>query len=311
MNIAIVGCTSQIAQDFILNESRSHVNRLYLFGRDTGRMQAWLVQNALSDRHSVHTYDEFPAFSFDAILNFVGVGDPSRAAEMGASIFDITLQYDNMVLNALRLNPACRYIFLSSGAAYGSAFLKPVDEHSTAHIALNHFTPQEYYSVAKLHAECRHRAMPETPIVDLRVFNYFSRTQNIQARFLITDIVRAIVTDTELQTSADFMVRDFLHPTDFHQLITCILNSPPSNLALDCYSSKPISKQDLLNTMVSRFGLRFSMVEQPKLSVNATGTKPHYYSLNHKAAELGYAPKFSSLDTVLSETEAILESIRG
>jgi hypothetical protein len=43
-----------------------------------------------------------------------------------------------------------------------------------------------------LHAEAKHRALFNFSIVDVRVFNYFSHTQDMNARFLITDIVRAI-----------------------------------------------------------------------------------------------------------------------
>jgi len=38
----------------------------------------------------VHDYDAFSDDEhFDAILNFVGVGNPALAAAMGASIFDL------------------------------------------------------------------------------------------------------------------------------------------------------------------------------------------------------------------------------
>jgi len=40
--------------------------------------------------------------------------------------------------------------------------------------------------------------------------------------------------------------------------------------------------------------------------VNATGSKPHYYSLNRQAAELGYHPAYSSLDGVVAESAIIL-----
>jgi hypothetical protein len=43
-----------------------------------------------------------------------------------------------------------------------------------------------------MHAEAKHRALFNFSIVDVRVFNYFSHTQDMNARFLITDIVRAI-----------------------------------------------------------------------------------------------------------------------
>ena len=123
MKIAILGATSQIAKDLVLAFSKQDNHELVLFARRPEIVTQWLVSVGLSGRHAV---SDFAAFStdlhFDAILNFVGVGDPAQAAAMGASIFDITLKYDQMALNYLEHHPQCRYIFLSSGAAYGSNF---------------------------------------------------------------------------------------------------------------------------------------------------------------------------------------------
>ena len=90
--------------------------------------------------------------------------------------------------------------------------------------------------MAKLHAECRHRSRPELAIVDIRIFNYFSRTLDISARFLITDILRAIRDKEALKTSPEYIVRDFLHPSDFHKLVSALLSSPATNAVVDAYS---------------------------------------------------------------------------
>src|SRR5207253_939480 len=115
-----------------------------------------------------------------------------QSAAMSASIFDVTLQYDEMALRYVRDNPECRYIFMRSGAAYGSTFEAPVEANTKAVIAINNLLPQDWYGAAKLHAECRHRSLTDLSIIDVRVFNYFSHTQDIAARFLIMDILRAI-----------------------------------------------------------------------------------------------------------------------
>ncbi|MES2149701.1 MAG: NAD(P)-dependent oxidoreductase [Pseudomonadota bacterium] len=307
MRIAILGATSQIAGDLVRSMAAEGRHQLLLYARDPAKVEQWLEQAGLAGRYPALPYAEYGQLEHDAVINFVGVGDPSRAAAMGGDIFGITLEYDELVLRGLRQHPQRRYIFLSSGAAYGSTFLEPADQHTRASIAINALTPQEYYSAAKLHAECRHRALAQHAIVDLRVFNIFSRTQDLGARFFITDIVRAIQDGSELQTSPDAMVRDFLHPSDFHRLVECVLQAPPQNVALDCYSRAPIAKAELLQAMQRHFGLRYRVAAAgPAPAVNATGAKPHYYSRNHKAAELGYRPAASSLDTVLTEAAAIL-----
>ena len=173
--------------------------------------------------------------------------------------------------------------------------------------AINHLEPHEWYGVAKLHAECRHRASPELAIVDIRVFNYFSHTQDLNARFLITDVLRAVRDKAVLKTSQDYMVRDFIHPSDFYRLVSAVLRAPAANLAVDCYTQAPVAKPDLLTAMQHRFGLRYEIADA-SASINATGSKPHYYSLNTAAAQFGYRPSLSSLQGILLEAEQVLNS---
>lgn len=309
MKIAILGATSQIARDLIFSFSAVVDTHLHLFARRPEIVSQWLASVGLADRYAV---GDFLAFStdecFDAIFNFVGAGNPVLVEAMGASIFEVTLHYDELALGYLRQHPQCRYIFLSSGAAYGSSFEHPVDQHSSALVAINNLQPQDWYAAAKLHAECRHRSLPHMSIVDIRVFNYFSRTQDISARFLITDILRAIRDRTVLKTSPAYVVRDYLHPTDFFQLVSAILFAPTTNMAVDCYSRAPIDKPTLLMAMQEKFGLLHESSEDA-VSIDATGIKPHYYSLNRRAANFGYQPTFNSLEGVLEGSEKILASI--
>jgi len=312
MRIAILGATSQIAKDLVLSFSTQCNHELELFARRPEVVTQWLASIGLSGRYLASDFAAFSADEyFDAIFNFVGVGDPAQAAAMGASIFDVTLKYDEMALDYVQQHPLCRYIFLSSGAAYGSSFDAPVDESTKAVIAINNLQPQDWYAVAKLHAECHHRSLPHLPIVDIRVFNYFSYTQDISARFLITDILRAIRDKTVLKTSLDNIVRDFLHPSDFYNLVAVLLASPVTNVAVDCYSKAPIDKLTLLAAMQEQFGLRYEIIESTA-SVNATGGKPYYYSLNTRAADFGYAPHLTSLEGILIEArEVLLRACQG
>lgn len=312
MRVAIFGATSQIAKDLILAFAEKNNYHLTLFARNTETVEKWLIDYGLSDRYLVVNFTQFNCNTyFDVILNFVGIGDPAKIGVVGASIFDTTLQYDQIALNYLKIQPSCRYIFLSSGAAYGSNFESPVDKNSKALITINNLQPHDWYAVAKLHTECRHRSLTNLPIVDIRVFNYFSHTQDISARFLITDIVRAIRDNTVLKTSKDDIVRDFIHPSDFYNLIMAILNSSVQNTALDCYSKAPIAKSNLLIIMKENFGLIYDTEDSHNKSIiNTTGTKPHYYSLNKRAADFGYTPSFSSIEGILIESKKILQTTK-
>ncbi len=309
MRIALLGATSQIAKDLVLSFCAQSSHELVLYARRPEVVSQWLASVGLVARYPVAHFVAFNAEEhFDAILNFVGVGNPALAAAMGASIFDVTLKYDELALDYVRQYPDCRYIFLSSGAAYGASFDEPVNENTKAIIAINHLLPQDWYGVAKLHAECRHRSLVHLPIVDIRVFNYFSRTQDMEARFLITDILRAIRDKTVLQTSADYIVRDFLHPSDFYQLVSVLLTAAATNAALDCYSKAPIDKPTLLAAMQEKFELQYEITET-RVDVNATGSKPHYYSLNTRAADFGYQPALTSLEGILQEATAMMQQL--
>ena len=300
MRIAILGATSHIAKDLVLAFSKQRVKTLVLYARRPTVVSKWLSDAGIAEQYEVA---EFSAFTinmhFDAVFNFVGVGNPAELTAMGPAIFDITLQYDGLALNYVRHHPHCRYIFLSSGASYCSTFETPANQETCAVIPINNFRLQDSYALAKLYAECRHRALKELPIIDIRVFNYFSHTQDLSARFLITDIVRAIRDKTVLQVSSSYMVRDYLHPIDFYRLISALLAAPPTNAVVDCFSKAPIDKPELLFAMASEFGLQFEFQESGGL--DATGTKPHYYSLNHHAATFGYRPTLTSLEGLLQE----------
>lgn len=306
MHIAILGATSQIARDLIVSFSNVGACHLHLFARRPNEVMQWLANNGFHGRYRVDDFSEFAKHEFDAVINFVGVGNPAQAVAMGNAIFDVTLRFDELVLDYLKTHPACRYLFLSSGAAYGSSFKEPVRRDTPAVVAINDLAPHEWYGVAKLHAECRHRAHPELAIVDIRVFNYFSRTQDLSARFLITDMLRAIRDNAVLKTSADYIVRDFLHPSDFHRLVSALLSAPAANAAVDCYSRAPIDKPHLLAAMQKEFGLRYEIADAAA-GVNATGSKPHYYSLNRRAADFGYQPALTSLKGILQEATAIIQ----
>ena len=269
--IAILGATSQIARDFVSLASARHTFSLY-----TRRPDAMTGVKALH-------FSEFGKTPQDVVINFVGAGDPARVKQMGITILDTTQQFDELAIDFIKKNPACRYIFLSSGVASGRDF---ASETSTAQKDLTDITvlaPQDYYSAAKFQAEARHRTLADMPIIDLRVFNYFSSTGDPAARYFAADLARAIRDKTVFKTSADPMVRDYIHPEDFH------------------YSRAPVDKLTLLREMADRHGLQYEISEAKPAIVNATGSKPYYYSTSHIAAEFGYKPKYSSLEGLVKE----------
>lgn len=277
-----------------------------LYARCPDAIRAWLAESNIGRTYDIARFDDFScAEHFDAILNFVGVGDPAKLAALGGEIFDITSCYDEMALAYLRDHPRCKYIFMSSGAAYGGSFKDPAGDDTSAVVPINYLRPENWYGVAKLHAECRHRAMSSHAIVDLRVFNYFSHTQDLTARFLMTDILRAIRDGSKLVTSAENIVRDYIGPRDFFALVSLFLDAPFVNAAFDCYTRSPVDKMSLLNAMQVEFGLTFELTEKPA-GVNGTGGKQAYYSTSRAASSIGYRPEKTALETVLDESRLVL-----
>jgi len=305
MRIAILGATSQIAQDLILSFSKYKDYDFSLFGRNVALLQKWINSESLSDKYQVQKYSEFDNHQkYDVIINFVGIGDPAKAQKMGNDIFKITEQYDDMALEYLKQHKKTKYIFLSSGAVYGGNYQEPVNKDSIATIDINNLKSTDWYTLAKLYAEAKHRSLSDLSIIDVRVFNYFSHRQNMDARFLITDIIRAIKNKEVFKTSPDNIVRDFITPPDFYNLIQVIIDTKYINIALDCYTKSPIEKFDLLAELCGKFNLQYQINKSVDI-VNATGAKINYYSLSKTAGSIGYIPETTSLDGIVNEIDSI------
>lgn len=280
-----------------------------LFGRDPEALVNWTNSLVINIPYCAKEYSGFHVGDdYDAIINFIGAGDPAQIMKLGSAIFDITYEYDMMILNYLKSHKFCKYLFLSSGAIYGGEFVAPASLETKAMLPINNLGEMNWYAISKIYAEARHRALSELDIVDIRVFNYFSHTQNMNARFLMTDITRAIRYQSVMQTSSDYIVRDFLHPSDFYKLIDVLLETKSINIAVDCYSKSPVDKPTLLSAMKDEFGLLYKVSESFSC-VNATGTKPYYYSVNSSAADFGYKPSMTSLEGAMLEVGLALELI--
>ena len=293
---AILGASSQIARDLAHNLARDPGIHLSLFGRVPGALPQ---QTAGVAQIEALPYERFPDGTYDVVMNFVGAGDPVKVAAIGEDIHALTRFYDDMAIAYLRRDPKARYLFMSSGAVYGGSFEAPVGT------AMHPLGPGEHYAAAKRAAEEHHRDLADLTIFDIRAFNYFSRSQDIGARFFMSDVVRALRDKSLLTVNTTPMIRDFLHPRDFESLVRALATAPAGNAAIDCYTRAPIEKMALLKAFADRFGLTYTVSQAD--TVNATGVKPNYYSLNRDAAAYGYAPTMTSLDGLVMETEALLE----
>lgn len=312
MRVAILGATSHIAKTLIrLLPTKADV-RLALFARDPERVRQFVEQHKLSKLCSVvdGCFSGFSAGDYQAVINCVGIGSSQTLKADPGAVFKLTEQFDDLVLDYLAIRPETLYVNFSSGAAYGSEFSSPVNERSQARFDLNRFSPAEYYGIAKLHSEARHRACPDLNIVDLRVFAYFSRFIDLHDRYLMSDVLRAILQGEELVTGESNIVRDYIHPDDLAELVALCLRTNALNTALDVFSAGVVTKFEILEHFHTRFGLRYR-VENVSHGTSATGSKDHYYSMNRSASDfVGYRPVHTSLDGLTHETECILKNLQ-
>ncbi|ENA3446235.1 NAD-dependent epimerase/dehydratase family protein [Yersinia enterocolitica] len=306
MKLAILGATSQLAKDLIIRLFKNKNIILHLYSRNTANIKNWLLPFNSNDYISkdINYFDHNG--NYDAIINFIGAGNPTRIKDLGSEIIDITYKYDNLVIEYLKKNSNCKYIFISSGAAYGDVFFDK--DCSRTHSCFLIDNNNDFYGLAKYYSEVRHRALQALKIYDLRVFGYFSSSQDIESRFILSDVYRAVRDNGVFITTNQEMIRDYIHPDDFHAMVTSLLLSDINNCALDCYSRCPIDKKELLQTMHDEFGMKYLITESDNIN-NTKGRRIYYYSKNKKASQLiNFFPQYSSKDVIVSEMRKIINT---
>lgn len=307
--IAILGATGHIAKGLIHGICRNRRYELFLFARTPARVHAFLAGMGHMKPASVRTFDDFSHDTYDVIINCVGIGDPGKLERELSSIFCITETYDNLALKYLEDHPGAVYINLSSGAAYGASFSTPADEKSHAGYDINNLNPAGYYGIAKLYSEAKHRSLRRQNIVDLRIFGYFSRFIDLEAKFMMSEIIFCIKSGMQFVTGPDNVVRDYVHPEDLVSLVEKCIEGDVLNEAFDVYSAKPVSKFEILEVFSASHGLDY-VVDEGHRSISSTGNKKNYYSVSRKAEILGYSPRFTSLQALVNEASAVMESYR-
>lgn len=308
--IAILGASSHIAKGLILGLHGTVQNELFLFARSPEPVKLFLVSIGAGDSQllKVKTFTEFSDHDFDVIINCVGIGNPAKLANELVSIFKLTEEFDNLVLNYLKGHSKTLYINFSSGAAYGTDFSAPVNVASQAIFNINTITASEYYGIAKIHSEAKHRAMKDYNIVDLRVFGYFSRFIDLKEKFLLSEIVASVQKGQTFVTDARNIVRDFVTPHDLLRLIEICISQECINDVLDVYSAQPTTKFDIINHFAKHHDLKY-IVEETYTPFSVTGSKDHYYSKNDRATLMGYIPTFSSIDGIESELPYLMNPL--
>lgn len=306
--IAIMGATSHIAKGLISNFLRDEQVSLHLFARNSAPVHAFLRDTAPEGGNApvvCEGYEGFGQNSYDAVINCVGLGTVSKEPHIYTSFFMVTEDFDNLIISYLTGSPDTLCINFSSGAVYGRDFSEPAHEDTSHKICVNALTRDDFFSIAKLNSEAKHRAFENLNIIDIRVFSYFSRFVDLTGRYFITELLDSIIHNKVFHTSDVNIVRDYIHPHDLYALVRYCLKLKKANMALDAYSLQPVEKTEILEFFSSQYNLKY-VIDKTSDYKNVTGHKNIYYSLDRKARELGYEPGFSSMDTIRQEASYIL-----
>ncbi|MFH1442342.1 MAG: NAD(P)-dependent oxidoreductase [Candidatus Omnitrophota bacterium] len=290
--IAILGATSHIAKGLIYHFSREGYKNIYLFARSKNKLEAFLKQINCPYAYPKKDFADLSKHGYDAIINCVGLGTPVKVKETDGNIFKLTEEFDNMVLEYLRRYPRAVYINFSSGAVYS--------------ISVNDMKPENYYGIAKLHQEAKHRALNKSSIIDIRLFSYFSRFIDLDSGYFLTELLKSLKNKNIFIAEPCDFTRDFISPRDLFNLICLIIKAKPFNSAIDAYSLAAVSKIKLLKYFAKTHGLKYTFKHNLNL-ICPTGVKSLYCPKSRKAAGLGYKPNDSSIETVAMESKYILE----
>ena len=302
--VAILGANSQIAQDYIERSLKKSSRELYLFSRKSAFLNSQ-IPHEYKGRFRSLGYEEFGLHRYDLILNFVGSSNPEKISAMGYDIFNITNHYDTLVIEYLKRFNDALYVFISSGAAYGDVFRSnPVGDLSQSVFEFNNLPPSEYYGASKYLIEKNHRELTNLKIIDLRVFSYFSKHQDLNSSLLISDIIRSIKTGDCLKINEENIYRDYIGEDDFYHLIECVSSVDSVNTSIDSFSLGPVSKIEMLNHFKSKFGLNFIL---DKANNDRPSSRKYYYSLRRcPLVDMGYEPKLSSLELLTKVCKELL-----
>lgn len=303
--IAILGATGHIAKGLIYNFSQASYQNIDLFARSLTRLEIILEQMGGVRKYRQKKYVEFNKNDYDVVINCVGLGTPEKVKQASGDVFYLTEHFDNLALEYLSGHTKTLYINFSSGAVYGTDFATPVDGSSLAHWNINNLQESEYYGIAKLNSEAKHRALKNLNIVDLRIFNYFSRFTDLHDKYLLSEIILCVKNGEALATDKRDIVRDYVYPPDLFSLVEKCIAKRALNDSFDVYSKKPATKFEILEYFKKSYGLKY-LVNKTKMPISATGNKDNYYSTSRKAGKIGYTPKFTSLDTIIQIAKELL-----
>lgn len=303
MRIAILGATGHLSKCVFWSFSKDKDVEFFLFSRS--KINAENFYRRFSDT-TINYFDDYQMFHrFDYDLIFNGIGSWDSKDQPSNHIFHVTEYYDNLILYYQESHPQAISIHVSSGAAYSNSFSSPAEENSQTAIMINHIVEKDFYSIAKINSEAKHRSFPEMNIVDIRLFGFFSRYMSLEYPYLLSALIQSTKEHKLFKIVKEDFWRDYIHMTDFSLLLHSIVERKRINMAVDICSKLPISKSDLIHLFMGKYGLKVQ--EDTSAKVSKTGIKPFYYSIQKNDL---YIPQYTSLEAVENELKYFMEEVQ-
>lgn len=307
MRIAILGATSHIAKGLIYNFLKDENYELNLYARNIEKLKSFLNDTLTNTFENIFSIDNFGLEEFDVIINCVGFGTPEKVSNAEEQIFMVTEKYDNLILKNLKSNKDTLYLNFSSGAVYGSSFKEPASQKSFEKTYLNNIKKTDYYRLAKLNSEAKHRAFCGLSIIDIRVFGYISPFIDKNSGYLFSELLNCISKSDIFKTNDADIIRDYIGMEDLYTLVLKVISKKGSNFAIDSFSKKYISKFSILKALEKEFGLKYEITDYRELV--PTGIKSNYYSIN-KSDKITFNPEKTSLEVIIDTMKILLKKDR-
>jgi nucleoside-diphosphate-sugar epimerase len=295
--IAILGATGHIGRALTDVYAAREGFELSLFSRrphETSRAYEGLSQV------SHHDIGRLNLQNADIVVNAVGIGDPADVPIRGREIYQLTMEYEDRIEHALRKNPGCLTVFISSGAVYGKLDA-PARADTPMIQPANAIVPAEWYGLSKVAAELRHRAQTSRRVVDIRVFGFLSIHLDLNAQYFMSSAYQALLGGTLFSTTSGDMHRDYIGAVELAAIIDGAAGQHAVNTAVDTHTISPAGKFEILERL-GQLGLKWQVSEQSTVAQE----RVWYSSEWRKAGQFGYSPKRSSVDVVEAVARELL-----
>ncbi len=304
-NVAVLGATGYIGRS-LLASADSFGFKAVPVSRDKERAKRVFESYKIKADY-IYDYVELLEIEHPVLINATGIGSPREIMKDPKRVMIVTEEMDAVIVAYLEKYPRTRVFSISSGSVYGLSAREPITDVSSAVFDINNLKAGDYYSLAKLYSEVRHRSLTESAIVDLRVFAFVSRWLDLNESFFVTEVARCLLEKKTMETMPNEMIRDYSNQDDIWNIVRFLISQPILNSAFDIKTKSPVTKFDLLNHMKEVFNLDF-LVSENVAEQSPTGQKNAYYPESTKLTELGYVSDRTSLENVTKEMREFLAS---